>query len=604
MLNGLIFNSGVSVENKTIIPIKGMHCRSCELLVESKLKKLNGITSVTVSFKNGTAKIFHKNNLNMNSVNQAIESCGYSIGNKSKLPWVTSNIKTYHHIIFSVAIILAILILWRTLGLSTNFSFGSPSNLFVVLLIGLTAGISTCMALVGGLILGVTARYAEKHPNNTPLQKFRPHLFFNLGRVISYILFGGLVGLVGSALQFNGITLGIMTIMVGLVMLTLGMQLTELFPRLSNISLTLPSGLSKLLGINKRQAEYSHKSSVILGALTFFLPCGFTQAMQLYAMSAGSMAKGALIMGIFAIGTAPGLLGVGGLSSIVKGKGTSFFFKFVGVAVIVLALVNISNGYNLTGWKGITFTQNLASNTKNVLYEDGIQIMRMDQNANGYTPNDFVVKQNIPVRWIITGKDSSSCSNSLVMNTFNIKAGLKMGENIVNFTPSKVGQFKFSCVMGMYTGSITVIANDTSPTPISSSSITPIPTKASSSPETTSPSPSPSITKSPAQTLAYKPSPSPTQTLSTQIVKIVYTLDSDIVPNNAVVNVNIPVRVEVAVKEDGSGCMSTILIPGLDDEPQFLEKGKTLVMEFTPQNKGLYQFTCAMGVPRGTLTVI
>ncbi|NCP77121.1 sulfite exporter TauE/SafE family protein [bacterium] len=41
------------------------------------------------------------------------------------------------------------------------------------------------------------------------------------------------------------------------------------------------------------------------GALTFFLPCGFTLAMQAYAITTGSFITGALTMMAFALGTAP-----------------------------------------------------------------------------------------------------------------------------------------------------------------------------------------------------------------------------------------------------------------------------------------------------------
>ena len=88
-----------------------------------------------------------------------------------------------------------------------------------------------------------------------------------------------------------------------------------------------------------------------------------------------------------------------------------------------------------------------------------------------------------------------------------------------------------------------------------------------------------------------------------QILKTTYTLDKDIVPNTFAVRAGSPVRLEVDVKENGEGCMSTIMVPGLSNTPQYLEKGKTIAMEFTPVKSGSYQITCAMGVPRGTITV-
>ena len=216
---------------------------------------------------------------------------------------------------------------------SSNFS-----SLPVVFLIGITAGLSTCMALVGGLVLGASARFAEKHPTATPLQKFKPHLFFSLGRVISYFVLGGIIGYLGSFFQLSLTTLGILTIAVGAVMLLLGLQLTDLFPRLSGASFTLPKGnCQNFWNSRARKKEYSHKNSMIMGALTFFLPCGFTQAMQLFAIASGSPVTGALTMGVFALGTTPGLLGVGGLTSVIKGTFAKTFFKFAGIVVVVLA---------------------------------------------------------------------------------------------------------------------------------------------------------------------------------------------------------------------------------------------------------------------------
>ena len=88
-----------------------------------------------------------------------------------------------------------------------------------------------------------------------------------------------------------------------------------------------------------------------------------------------------------------------------------------------------------------------------------------------------------------------------------------------------------------------------------------------------------------------------------QLIKAVYSQSNDIQPSTFEVKVNQPVRFEVAAQDDGTGCMSTIMVPGLFNDPQPLRKGQTIVMEFTPQKTGTYQITCAMGVPRGTIIV-
>jgi hypothetical protein len=89
-----------------------------------------------------------------------------------------------------------------------------------------------------------------------------------------------------------------------------------------------------------------------------------------------------------------------------------------------------------------------------------------------------------------------------------------------------------------------------------------------------------------------------------QLIKAVYSQSNDIQPSTFEVKVNQPVRFEVAALDDGTGCMSTIMVPGLFNDPQPLRKGQTIVMEFTPQKTGTFQITCAMGVPRGSINVV
>jgi sulfite exporter TauE/SafE len=492
------------------------------------------------------------------------------------------------------------------------------------------------MALVGGLILGISARHAEKHPEAKAMQKFRPHLFFNLGRIGGYALLGGILGMLGSAFQFSGSVLGAMTIVVGVVMLMLGMKLVGIFPRLENGGFTLPKSVSKFFGMKNHEKEYSHRGSMITGALTFFLPCGFTQAMQIYAVSTGSFSRGALIMGVFALGTAPGLLGIGGLTSVVKGIFAKRFYKFAGVLVIAFALFNISNGYNLTGWQVLANTKNQTLNTKkiedpNVKLENGVQVVRMTQTSSGYSPSKFTIAKNVPVRWIITSKNPNSCSASILMNKYGIKKFLVAGENIIEFTPTESGNLPFSCSMGMYTGSFTVVDENAAGAAASVDSKNDSSGSLSATCSMTASSGNGGsaggcggsgggcgggsnggggcggsgkpVTPTQGNVQNVPSINGGSANLSEQVIYATYTSGSDISPNTFKVKVGQPVKFVVDVKEDGSGCMSTIMVQGLYNKPQVLSKGTKIEMIFTPDKKGVYNITCAMGVPRGTITV-
>jgi sulfite exporter TauE/SafE len=117
----------------------------------------------------------------------------------------------------------------------------------------------------------------------------------------------------GSVLSLSPIVMAVMTLIVGGVMLLLGLNLTNISPKLQQFALALPTGKrfaneeETLLRENtstKRPTKRLMKS-MLAGGLTFFIPCGFTFAMQLYAMQTGSFRMGGLVMLLFAVGTLP-----------------------------------------------------------------------------------------------------------------------------------------------------------------------------------------------------------------------------------------------------------------------------------------------------------
>jgi uncharacterized protein len=456
--------------NRTTVKISDMHCAACEATLEREFSRMPGVEKVKASSRKGTVELHHRSErLSLKKIEHVISEAGYNLGADKREPLVSHDATDYKQLLGALAALGVVYFAVTRSGIANiGSAVGDPaSGLALPLLIGLTAGVSTCMAMVGGLTLGVSASFARKHPDATPLQKFRPHLFFNFGRVAGFVILGGIIGYLGSFLRLSGPSLGFMTLAVALVMLLVGLQLVGIFPRLSGYTLTMPSFVGRIVGSDKRERqEYSVRGSMILGALTFFLPCGFTQAMQVLAVSSGSFATGALTMGLFALGTMPGLLGVGGLTAVVRGGAAKPFYKFVGLAVILMALFNASNGMNLTGLnRAFQFSSpqvvsaGAAPNTadSNVTTENGVQIVKMDQLGAGYEPNTFTIKKGVPVKWIVDSKDQNSCAAYIYSQAFGIDQPLQPGQNVLQFTPKEAGQFQFSCSMGMYGGVFNVV---------------------------------------------------------------------------------------------------------------------------------------------------
>ena len=226
----------------------------------------------------------------------------------------------------------------------------------------------------------------------------------------------------------------------------------------------------------------------VMGALTFFLPCGFTITAQGLALLSGNALQGGLIMLLFALGTAPMLLAIG-FSSIKFSSQphmSAKFLKVAGVIVLFFALFNINSQLNVLGLPSFSDafakTSQLSGDNSNVGQDnsdlppivDGKQILKMDASSYGYTPNSLKVRVGVPVKWEVTDKGTSGCTNAIIsQGLFSDQISLTPGQtSIKEFTPSKVGRYKFSCWMGMISGTIEVVeANSASnPTALNSGS--------------------------------------------------------------------------------------------------------------------------------------
>ena len=553
---------------KIILPIQGMHCKSCEILIEQNIKKVEGVKRVEVSHTTGQAQVYFDNNQpDQSRLENAVVESGYKIGKKEKAGWLSQDVSDYKNLFSGAVVLYLAYYVARGFGLFNVNVNTENSGLGVVFMVGLVAGISTCMAMVGGLVLGLSARHAALHPEATAQQKFRPHLFFNIGRIAGFAVLGGIIGLLGSAFKISAGFLGVLTFVVSIVMIFLGLKLIGIFPFLQDKNIALPKSIAKFFGLGNENREYSHRGAIMSGVATFFLPCGFTQAMQLYAVSSGSFFQGAAIMGLFALGTAPGLLGIGGLSSIFKGRKARIFFAAAGIAVILFGWFNISNATRLFG--GGTVNKPVSAETTDA------QVVKMTQGFDGYSPNIFTVQKGRPVKWVITSKTTLSCASYIVMPKYDISQPLKKGENIIIFTPTETGEIPFSCSMGMYTGKFVVVDKVSATKPVQQivdnrEVVAPVVSKTNN---------------------------------KVQLIKSLYTQIEDVSPNEFTVKKGQPVKWVIAMNEPPTGCMQNVVIRSIGVTQPMNTSGETVV-EFTPTEAGDLWVTCSMGIHRATIHVV
>ncbi len=447
---------------RTEVPILGMTCRACEVRVARHLAKLRDVEKVEVSAPRHRAIIESARPLSYRSLERAIRLAGYEIG---ETPWLERDPKVWVTAGLGLGLVAVLAVMAQVTGigrLTAGVGDLATGGIVVALLLGLAAGVSTCMALVGGLVLALTASFQASSSNpRTGVTALRPAAVFLAGRVVGYGLFGAVLGAIGATFTLPPLATGGLMIVVAIVMTLLGIRLTGVSPRIAGWSPTLPPSVGRALGVGgARGGAYSDSRAALLGAGSFFLPCGFTQAVQVFALSTGSPLFGAALLATFALGTVPGLLALAGLPVLVPASARPTLLRLVGVAVLGFAVVNVSGGLQLAGLNlgGPSAGAGTALTPSSTLTADGRQLLTTYQDADGYSPSNVAIYANVPTTWTIDSSTVSTCAATMVIPAWNTGASLKLGPNTLNLPAMPAGTtVRYTCAMGMYSGTITVV---------------------------------------------------------------------------------------------------------------------------------------------------
>ena len=183
----------------------------------------------------------------------------------------------------------------------------SEFPLLAALLAGLFGGVH-CVGMCGGIVAAFSLRADGGAP------PFRLHLAYNLGRVLSYTLFGAAAGALGGALARTGARPAQIALYLAaqLVMILLGLYLAGfnhwvlVFERAGGALWRRISPLfRKLLPVR------SVPQGILAGMAWGWLPCGLVYSVLIAALAAGSVTSGAALMLAFGLGTLPNLLAMG-----------------------------------------------------------------------------------------------------------------------------------------------------------------------------------------------------------------------------------------------------------------------------------------------------
>ena len=437
-------------ESKVVLSVQGMTCINCELHIEETLTNIEGVTKADVSDRRGDAVVyFDEMRVSIENMIGAVAEEGYSAAIQEERKGLEYD-RINKILIGAILVLGGYMVIQRTglLNIINLFPQADENTGYgMLVMIGFLTSFH-CIAMCGGINLSQCL--VQEEEENHKWQAFRPSFLYNVGRVLSYTIFGGIVGAIGSVVTFTGRMQGAVQVMAGVFMVIMGVNMLGYLPFLRRFNLRMPKGFGRFI-----KGRKGSNRPFLVGVANGLMPCGPLQAMQLYALATGSMVRGAFAMFLFALGTVPLMFLLGVFSSILSKKSAGKIVKFGAALVVVLGISMLNNGLNLAGI-ATPYGSN-ASEAVQAQMQNGIQEVTTKLQSGSYAP--IIVEKGTKVRWTIQVESGNlnGCNNKIIAREYGIEQKLTLGENVIEFTPTESGTFAYSCWMGMIRSKIYVV---------------------------------------------------------------------------------------------------------------------------------------------------
>ncbi|MEJ2313860.1 MAG: sulfite exporter TauE/SafE family protein [Nitrospirota bacterium] len=221
----------------------------------------------------------------------------------------------------------------------------------MVFLGGLTGGAGHCIMMCGPVVVSYSM--------STRCRGVLPHLLYNAGRVSTYAVLGGVMGLLGSyagysqgGLPFPRWLQSAPLVLAGVLIILMGLSMAGLLPfmrRLEEKAVRMRA-ITRLLEYLR---EYPGPGAFYpLGLVLGLIPCGLVYSALLVSARAGmespgqaaGVLRGAALMLLFGAGTAIPLLAFGSVSGFLGGKMRARFYRLSAIIVIAMGVLFLYKG--------------------------------------------------------------------------------------------------------------------------------------------------------------------------------------------------------------------------------------------------------------------
>lgn len=372
---------------KKIYYIKWMHCIACEMLIEKEIEDIKWLKVLSLTHKTWKVELEYQDEKSFDKFKEILKKNNYSLEEQHNKKNQVSDIYKNTFLDY-VVIVLLFILFWLVYFLFSNSdlikyfpSIWTDVSILTSFFVWVWASLSTCLALLWWIVVWLSTY--ESWSFKSISDRLNPQVSFHFWRIISYIILWWLLWQLWSLFALSWKINWFVTIFISAIILYIWLQMLNVVPSITKLWLYLPKSMTKSLDHNSKMWPF------FIWVFTFFIPCWFTQAMQIASIASWSFLKWAMIMWMFALWTMPVLVWLWIMSSYSKDKNYSILKKIIWVVIIMFALIWISNSSSL-----LSFSNNnksLAINNESIV-DEKIEEVSVSHNWSSTVPSEIKIK--------------------------------------------------------------------------------------------------------------------------------------------------------------------------------------------------------------------
>ena len=369
--------------------------------------------------------------------------------------WCCSNSSRSSYSLLQISLIVLISISITFLLIHTNFMtsvlwWTLSVSLWTIFILWLIASLSTCLAVTGWVVVAMS----DCIDTATTI---RWHIMFQwsfqLWRLLSFVVTWWLLWALGQYISLSLWFTTWLSLILALLFIYLWLHLIKVLP-------SIPFASAR---IHKQLATVRSKNTMSFSAwlLSVFLPCGFTQTVQLMALASWSMGMWVIMMLVFALWTLPWLVLLWAWTTYIKNQSKQWLHTWVSVLLLAFGMFTLRWTLSVLWVQDyISSTFRIETKVDNVDDSTDIEKITLGHDWFATVPDVLLLK-----RWgnyeitILPEQDGKWCMSSIVLpridsTVYPVKQWTPISYIIENAQP---WQYTFVCSsMWMRQWSITI----------------------------------------------------------------------------------------------------------------------------------------------------